>query len=58
VALKLVRPGGVVVWDDFGPYWPGVQRAVFDLSRKYKIYHLRKLAAALFVNQRESTKSV
>ena len=58
VALKLVGPGGVVIWDDFGLYWPGVQRAVFDLSRKHKIYHLRKLSAALFVNQRESAKSV
>jgi predicted O-methyltransferase YrrM len=58
VALKLVRRGGVVIWDDLGPFWPGVQRTVFDLSRKYRICHLRKLGAALFVSQRESTKSV
>ena len=27
-ALKLVAPGGVVVWDDYSPVWPDVVRAV------------------------------
>lgn len=27
-ALKLVKPGGVIVWDEYGSYWPGVKRVV------------------------------
>ena len=50
-AFRLVRPGGIVIWDDVGSYWPGVQRAVFELSRKYKIYQLSKLGVALFINR-------
>lgn len=25
LALRLVRPGGVIVWDDYTPYWAGCQ---------------------------------
>jgi len=50
-ALRLVRPGGVVIWDDAGPFWPGVQRAVGELSKTNRIYYLRRLAMALLVQE-------
>ena len=31
-ALSLVRKGGVVVWDDYGTYWPGVKKVLDELS--------------------------
>jgi predicted O-methyltransferase YrrM len=37
-ALRLVRPGGVVVWDDYTTGWPDVVRAVDETGRK--IFHL------------------
>jgi predicted O-methyltransferase YrrM len=30
-ALRMVRPGGVVLWDDYLPGWPGVTRALHEL---------------------------
>lgn len=39
-ALRMVRPGGVIVWDDYSPYWPGVIRALDELSTRIKLYHL------------------
>lgn len=29
-ALRLVRPGGLVVWDDFEPYWHGLVNGICD----------------------------
>ncbi len=29
-ALRLVRPGGIVLWDDFTPYWTGLVRGIVD----------------------------
>ena len=31
-ALRLLRPGGVILWDDYEPGWPGVVRAVDELQ--------------------------
>jgi hypothetical protein len=28
-----LRPGGVVLWDDFEPYWHGLVRGVLDATR-------------------------
>jgi hypothetical protein len=30
-ALKLVRPGGVIVWHDFEPYWCGLVHAICEV---------------------------
>jgi predicted O-methyltransferase YrrM len=37
-ALQLVRPGGVIIWDDYTPGWPDVVRAVDEMGRK--VFHL------------------
>lgn len=29
-ALRLVRPGGIVLWDDFTPYWTGLVRGIVE----------------------------
>ena len=31
-ALRLVRPGGVVVWHDFEPYWSGLVHAICEAT--------------------------
>lgn len=31
-ALRLLRPGGVILWDDYEPCWPGVVKAVDELE--------------------------
>ena len=30
-ALALIRPGGIIAWDDYGEDWPGVKSAVDEL---------------------------
>ena len=40
-ALRLVRPGGVVVWDDYHAGEPGVVRALRDLSHELPIVNVR-----------------
>lgn len=39
-ALRLVRKGGVIVWDDYGSYWPGVKKALDELSSTISLYYL------------------
>ena len=46
-AMKMVRPGGMIVWDDYQPRLSGVVCALQELARSYEILHLRgtRLAA-------------
>jgi hypothetical protein len=39
-ALRLVREGGVIIWDDYGPYWPGVKQALDELSSRIELCYL------------------
>lgn len=42
IAFRLAKPGGIVLWDDFGDYWPGVKRAILELAQDYPLCHLRR----------------
>ena len=42
-ALKLARPGGVVIWDDYTPYWPGVRKVVEEVALSRALWHLPRL---------------
>ena len=37
LALKLVGRGGVVVWDDYTPYWPGVKSTLEALAGRLSL---------------------
>jgi Methyltransferase domain len=39
-ALRMVREGGVVIWDDYSTYWPGVKQALDELSASIKLSYL------------------
>lgn len=40
-AFSLVRPGGHVVWDDYGgDYWPGVKRALDEIALERTLHYL------------------
>jgi hypothetical protein len=43
VALSLARPGGVIVWDDYTPYWPGVYRVVNEVAAQRPLFHFPRL---------------
>ncbi|MGF1611942.1 MAG: O-methyltransferase [Kiloniellales bacterium] len=40
-ALRMVRPGGIVVWHDFSPACKGVWRYLNELGRSRKLCHIR-----------------
>jgi predicted O-methyltransferase YrrM len=39
-ALRLLAPGGVIIWDDYMPYFPGVVRAVDESG--VSVFHLTR----------------
>ena len=40
-ALKMVSPGGIVVWDDYTPRWPAVIKAVDDAAQRHGLLVVR-----------------
>jgi hypothetical protein len=48
-ALVLVRPGGIVLWDDFEPYWHGLVNGISDAMRGRRICRLAGTAFAVYV---------
>ena len=40
-ALRIVKPGGVVLWHDYNSATPGVFRALNELARRIPLVHLR-----------------
>lgn len=48
LAFSLLRPGGVIVWDDYGEYWPGVVRAIDELARSRPMHLVRRLGLVVF----------
>ena len=45
-ALRMVSESGVVVWDDYHPRHPGVQRALNEVGRRHR---LDRIARTRFV---------
>jgi hypothetical protein len=51
-ALRMVRSGGVILWDDYHPTWgPGVMRLLDELSHSTKILTLAGTRFAVYVEQ-------
>lgn len=50
LAMELVRPGGVVVWDDYTPYWPGVKDTLDNLARQVSLTHYPRLGLVVHVS--------
>lgn len=48
-AFKLLRPGGIIGWDDYTPYWPGVKAVVDELSRRLTLHHLPRYGLVLYI---------
>jgi hypothetical protein len=51
-AFKLIRPGGLVLWDDYDPYFPGLRACVDELSRQRTFYYLRKEQFVVYGKER------
>jgi len=49
-ALRLVRNGGIIVWDDYSSYWPEVQKVINEFALKYDMLHLLQEGFVLLKN--------
>jgi predicted O-methyltransferase YrrM len=47
-ALRMVAPGGIVVWDDYEEGWPSVTQSVDEVAARHGLYlvHLQKTGIA------------
>jgi predicted O-methyltransferase YrrM len=50
-ALRMIRPGGIIVWDDYGDFWPGVKSAVDELIDPAKLMKFENESLVMYVNQ-------
>ena len=48
-ALRIVRPGGIIVWDDFEPYWHGLVCGICDAMESRALCRLAGTALAVYV---------
>lgn len=46
-ALSLVRPGGIVIWHDYAPYWHGLVHAIQAATQNYKLLRLSGTSLAM-----------
>ena len=49
-ALRLVAPGGLVVWDDFQPYWHGLVRGIMQEMVGRRLGRLAGTAFGVYIN--------
>ena len=49
-ALRLVRSGGLILWDDFEPYWHGLVNGICDAMRGRRFGRLAGTAFAVYVS--------
>lgn len=47
-ALKALGKGGVIVWDDYSPCWPGVKRAVDEHGAGAQLFVLKREGFVVF----------
>jgi hypothetical protein len=50
MALRMIRAGGIVVWDDYGNDWPGVKSAVDELINPENLIKFEREGIVMFVN--------
>lgn len=48
-ALQIVKPGGIVVWDDFEPYWHGLVNGILDAAGPRQVERLAGLPLGVFL---------
>jgi len=56
-ALRMVKPGGVIIWDDYGSFWPGVVQALDELAQRVTLHYLPHENLVVHVAPTRDTKS-
>lgn len=53
LAFQMLRPGGIIVWDDYNWSWPGVVKYLQEEARRRPIYQLEGTLLALYRSESE-----
>ncbi|MDQ1565190.1 MAG: hypothetical protein QOF96_70 [Actinomycetota bacterium] len=48
-ALRLVAPGGIILWDDFEPYWHGLVRGICEAMQGRALHRLSGTSFGVYV---------
>lgn len=51
----LGEPGGVIVWDDYTPYWKGVKETLDALVRMVPLTHYPRIGLVVYADRRPGT---
>ena len=51
-ALELVAPGGIILWDDFQPYWHGLVRGICEAMAGRSLCRLAGTSLGVYVSPR------
>jgi hypothetical protein len=47
-SMSILADGGVLVWQDYGTYWPGVYQYLVELSRTRRLTHIAGTSLVVF----------
>lgn len=56
-ALQLVQKGGLILWDDYTSYWPGVKKALDELSRSVQLHYLPNEGVVVHIAGQDTGRS-
>jgi len=48
-ALSMVRRGGIIVWDDYCAWYPGVVRHLHEIAERWPVHHLEGTHLAILI---------
>jgi hypothetical protein len=49
-AFRLVAPGGIILWDDFQPYWHGLVRGIIEAAGPRRPRRIAATSLGVYVN--------
>lgn len=50
-ALKMLAPGGVILWHDYAALWPGPRAYLDRLNSMLKLYRIQRTSLVIYLNQ-------
>jgi predicted O-methyltransferase YrrM len=50
-ALRMLRDGGIIVWDDYSPVWPGVMRAIDEFPARDQLLGFNREGLVIYFSR-------
>lgn len=56
-ALRMVGPDGVIIWDDYSDYWPGVKKAIQEIPEQDRLIFLKKEGLVIYISAMKNNET-